>query len=280
MCSVTNGAHAAAVVGGFTAKYVGWRWCYWIPCIALAVTWLLNIFFLPETLYHRDFTTGQSFEPQTTRRSQLALFKTERHRRLRTTDFFHCFRLLRYPSISLTCIYYSYAFGIGTVLFAVTGSAAFRSVYQFDTAQVGMAIGLSTFVGSVIGEFASGPVSDLLLLTYRKRHGGTFYPEIRLHAMWLGMVILPGGVIIEGVCLQFRTHWAGPVMGIGIGAFGLQVVSTNIFAYLIDCYKPQSAEISTLLNFGRLTFSFTLGFYMVSYIFFPDGLLPLLNLPK
>lgn len=143
-----------------------------------------------------------------------------------------------------------------------------------------MAIGISTFVGSVIGEFASGPVSDLLLLTYRKRHGGTFYPEIRLHAMWLGMVILPAGVIIEGVCLQFRTHWAGPTMGIGIGAFGLQVVSTNIFAYLVDCYKPQSAEISTLLNFGRLTFSFTLGFYMVSCISSADGLLSLLILPK
>lgn len=31
----------------------------------------------------------------------------------------------------------------------------------------------------------------------------------------------------------------------------------------MQCYKPQSAEISTLLNFGRQTFSFTLGFYMV-----------------
>lgn len=51
-------------------------------------------------------------------------------------------------------------------------------------------------------------------------------------------------------------------MGIGIGAVGLQLISTNIFAYITDCYKPQSAEISTLLNFGRQTFSFTLGFYM------------------
>jgi len=32
-----------------------------------------------------------------------------------------------------------------------------------------------------------------------------------------------------------------------------------------QCYKPQSAEISTLLNFGRQTFSFTLGFYAVPF---------------
>lgn len=229
------------------------------------MTWLLNIFLLPETLYHRDPVTGQSFESNATWKSQLALFKAERHRRLQAKDFFHCFQMLKYPSVSLTCIYYSYAFGIGTVLFAVTGSAAFGSVYNFDTAQVGMAIGISTTIGSVLGEFAAGPVSDLLLLAHRKRHGGTPYPEVRLQAMWPGFIILPAGVIIEGVCLQYQAHWAGAVVGIGTGAFGLQIVSTNIFAYLADCYKPQSAEVSTLLNFGRLTFSFTLGFYMVSH---------------
>ena len=265
MYSVTNGAHVAAIVGGFTAKYLGWRWCYWIPCIALGVTWLLNIFLLPETLYHRDPEHGLSLEPNVIWKGRFTLIKTNRKRRIRASDFLHCFQLLKYPSIALTGIYYSYAFGIGTVLFAVTGAAAFGSVYHFGTAQVGMSIGISTFVGSVVGEFAAGPVSDLLLLRYRRRHGGTPYSEVRLHAMWPGLIILPAGVIIEGVCLQYQTHWAGPVMGIGIGAFGLQIVSTNIFAYLADCYKPQSAEISTLLNFGRLTFSFTLGFYIVSY---------------
>ena len=259
--SVTNGAHVASFVGGFTATYVGWRWCYWIPTIALGATWLMNLGLLPETLYCRDSATGRSVEANS---SRLALWKTGRNRRLGAADFLHCFQMLKYPSVAFVGTYYSYAFGIGTVLFAVTGAAAFGSVYEFNSAQVGMAIGFPTLVGSVIGEFASGPVSDMLVLAYRKRHEGVWCPEIRLHAMWPGFFILPAGVIIEGVCLQYKTHWMGPVVGIGIGAFGLQVVSTNSFAYLADCYRPQAAEISTLLNFGRLTFSFTLGFYMVS----------------
>ena len=123
---------------------------------------------------------------------------------------------------------------------------------------------MSTTIGSLLGELVSGQVSDKVLYLANKRKGGLAEPESRLHATWPGAFILPAGVVIEGVCLQFRTHWIGPVMGIGIGAFGLQIVSTTVFAYLTDCYKPQSAEISTLLNFGRLTFSFTLGFYMVS----------------
>lgn len=264
--SVTNGAHVASFVGGFTATYAGWRWCYWIPTIALGVTWLVNLVLLPETMYRRDPANGRSLESNGTWISRLAMWKADRDRGLRMADFLHCFQMLRYPSVALVSAYYSYAFGIGTVLFAVTGAAAFGSVYGFNSAQVGMAIGFSTLLGSVIGEFASGPVSDMLVLAYRKRHEGAWRSEVRLHAMWPGLVILPAGVIIEGVCLQYKTHWMGPIVGIGIGAFGLQVASTNSFAYLADCYRPQAAEISTLLNFGRLTFSFTLGFYMVSSV--------------
>ncbi len=174
--------------------------------------------------------------------------------------------MLKYPSVLFCFIYYSYAFGIGTVLFAVTGAAAFGKIYHFDVAQVGMAIGLSTTIGSVIGELAAGPVSDRILYLFMKRNNGRISSEARLTATWPGAFLLPVGVIIEGVCLKYKTHWMGPVMGIGIAAFGLQIVSTNIYAYLADCYKPQSAEVSTLLNFGRLScFSFTLGFYMVSH---------------
>jgi MFS family permease len=264
---VTNGAHVAAIVGGFTAKYAGWRWCYWVPTIILGATWLVNLFCLPESLYHRDSITGASHE-NTRSWSQLFNFKrVSARRRLSVWDITHCFIMMKYPSVLLAGFYYSIAFGAGTVLFAVTGAAAFGSIYQFDTAQVGLAIGLSTTVGATLGELVSGSVSDKFLYFANKRHGGEAEPEARLHATWPGAFLLPAGVIIEGVCLQYRTHWSGPVIGVGIAAFGLQIVSTSIFAYLTDCYKPQSAEISTLLNFGRLTFSFTLGFYMVSRAF-------------
>lgn len=174
--------------------------------------------------------------------------------------------MLKYPSVVLAGLYYSIAFGVGTVLFAVTGAAAFGSIYGFDTAQVGLAIGLSTTVGSIIGELSAGHVSDQILYLSAKRHAGEPKCESRLHATWPGFFLLPAGVIIGGVCLQYKTHWSGPVVGIGIGSFGLQIVSTSIFAYLTDCYKPQSTEISTLLNTGRLLFSFTLGFYMVRHV--------------
>ena len=173
--------------------------------------------------------------------------------------------MFRYPSVFFPTLYYAISFGVGSVLFAVTGAAAFGKIYHFDSAQVGLAIGLSTFIGTLIGEAAAGPVSDYFLLLYTRAHNGESAPEARLHAMWPGAALVPLGVIIEGVCFQAETHWAGPVMGIGIAAVGLQIISTNVYAYVTDCYKPQSSEISTLLNFGRQTFSFTLGFYMIPF---------------
>lgn len=213
----------------------------------------------------------------------LLTFKgVQRTRRLRPRDFLHVFYMLKYPSVLLPTIYYSLCFGFGSVMFAVTGSAAFNGVYKFGTIDVGLCIGLSTFLGTLIGEAAAGPVSDRLLYLYRKKHGGEIKPEARLHTIWPGTFLLPIGVVIEGVCLQYKTHFMGPVMGIAIGCLGLQIVSTTIFSYITDvsshnhfircidsndkqCYKPQSAEISTLLNFGRQTFSFTLGFYCVPF---------------
>ncbi|RLL97715.1 hypothetical protein CFD26_106683 [Aspergillus turcosus] len=262
---VTNGAHLAAIIGGLVAADLGWRWCYWVPTITLGATWIFNIFFLPETLYRRDPETGASYTRTKSWVQLLTLKPAPIAGKLKFRDFTHSFIMLKYPSVLLCTLYYSIAFGAGTVLFAVTGAAAFAHSYRFNTIQVGLAIGVPTTIGSILGEFMAGPISDRALRHANRRHGGSADSESRLQATLPGAFFLPVGVVIEGVCLQYKTHWAGPMMGIGIASFGLQIVSTPIFAYLTDCYKPQSTELSTLLNFGRLLFSFTLGFYMIPF---------------
>ncbi|KAK7719448.1 hypothetical protein SLS63_010086 [Diaporthe eres] len=241
---VTNGAHVAGMIGGPIAKYLGWRWCFWIPAIILGSAWVLLLVALPETLYHRNNSTGESLQESGswlrlfTFRSQAGTAK----RKLKLWDFTHVFLMLRYPSVLFPALYYAIHFGLGS-----------------------LAIGLSTFIGTLIGEISAGPVSDRLVYLHAKAHNGDINPESRLYATIPGAILIPIGVIIEGLCFQFKTHYMGPVMGIAIAAVGLQIVTTNIYAYITDCYKPQSAEISTLLNFGRQVFSFTLGFYMIPF---------------
>lgn len=128
---VTNGAHVAAMIGGPIATYLGWRWCYWIPCIIFGVNWIVNIFGLPETLYHRDNNTGQSFQRNETWIKLFTFNPSMVKRKLTLWDFTHVFAMLKYPSVLLPMLYYSVAFSLGSVLFAVTGSAAFGSIYHF-----------------------------------------------------------------------------------------------------------------------------------------------------
>lgn len=231
-----NGAHIAAVVGGYTAKNLGWRWCFWVPAIIFGCNWIVNVFGLPETLYHRNNATGESLQAQNEPWIKRFTFNSAAvgRGRLRLRDFTHVFQMLRYPSVFFPTLYYAISFGVGTVLFAVTGASAFTSIYHFDTAQIGLIIGLPTLIGSLIGEFCSGPVSDRIMYIYTKRHNGKVKPEARLQAMWPGFIIMPIGVIVEGVCFQYHTHWMGPAMGMALGLFGLQIISTNIFAYVAD----------------------------------------------
>ena len=93
---VTNGAHVAALIGGPIAKFIGWRWCYWVPAIIFTVNWLVNVFALPETLYHRNNATGESLQKGRTW-LELFTFKATLAGRKKMTlfDFTHVFYMLK-----------------------------------------------------------------------------------------------------------------------------------------------------------------------------------------
>jgi len=126
---VTNGAHVAALIGGPIAKYINVTACFWIPSIILGAHLVLMLFCLPETLYHRG---GKHGGAENVTWLKLLTFRSGQvRRRLRLWDFTHVFVMLKYPSVALPGLYYAIHFGLGSVLFAVTGAAAFGGIYHF-----------------------------------------------------------------------------------------------------------------------------------------------------
>jgi hypothetical protein len=99
---------------------------------------------------------------------------------------------------------------------------------------------------------------------YAKRHDGYRKPEIRLHLAFLALLI-PVGLIINGVCIQKKTPWIGLAVGMVVTSIGVQAATTLTYAYCTDCYKPQAAEVSTLINLFRQIFAFTIGFYALPF---------------
>lgn len=220
------------------------------------------VFALPETLFARSEEILKEHQERTYWQMLFSFRRNYlRDRRLHLRDFVRPFEMLRYPSVTLTWIYYCISFTYSTILPAVTVAIFFTKIYHFKTGVIGLMLGLPLLIGSALGELLSGPFSDWIMYRYAKRHDGDRKLEARLPIAFGSLLLCPAGIVIYGVCLQHRTHWIGPVMGMAISSFGLQLITTVSYTYCSDCYKPQSGEIGSLYNFGRQTLAFPLGFY-------------------
>jgi hypothetical protein len=51
------------------------------------------------------------------------------------------------------------------------------------------------------------------------------------------------GALMAGLCLKHQTHWAGPVVGLGVLSVGGQMGATLGMNYALDCHKELSIEL-------------------------------------
>jgi len=125
-------------------------------------------------------------------------------------------------------------------------------------------LSIPLLVGCLLGEMSAGWLTDYMVYRYARKHGGRREPEPRINAVVLA-VLCPLGIIVDGVCLShYRTvPWIGAACGMAMASFGLQIATTVTYTYCTDCYKPQSSEISSILNVFRNVFSMTISFYAI-----------------
>ncbi len=155
--------------------------------------------------------------------------------------------MLRYIAIVIPATFYMTCFGYGTVVFALTGSKLFAEFYKFNNAQTGLLLSIPLTIGCLIGEFNAGWVTDWMSNRYARKHNGERLPEARLSVIW-GALLIPIGVIIEGVCLSHTdtVGWIGSAFGMGIAGLGLQIATTVLYAYTTDVSLLPSRPASCL----------------------------------
>jgi hypothetical protein len=215
----------------------------------------------PETLFSR--TEFSNLENRSYWQ-RLAFRGKVLDRPLRPKEFLNNFRMLKYASVVIPCVYYMTTNTYGSILFVLTASSITEDLYKFNTAQTGLLLGIPLTLGCLIGESFTGWVSDWLINRYAKRHNGYRKPEARLYLAFLSL-FLPVGLIIHGVCVTRRTPWIGLAVGMSVASIGVQAGTTLTYSYCSDCYKPQAAEVSTLINLFRQVFAFTIGFYALPF---------------
>jgi MFS family permease len=146
----------------------------------------------------------------------------------------------------------------------LTASSITEDLYDFNTGQTGVLLGVPLTLGCLIGESCTGWISDQLINRYAKHHDGYRKPEVRLHLAFL-CLFMPIGLIIHGVCVQNRTPWIGLAVGMVVASIGVQAGTTLVYSYCTDCYKPQAAEVSTIINLFRQIYAFSIGFYALPF---------------
>lgn len=198
-------------------------------------TFAITLFLLPETLYPRHQISEQ---PDYKERSTLGLFLFRQQAskaKLTAGYFFKPLYMLRYITVLFPGLYYMTAFGYGSIIFSLTGASLFNEYYHFNVAQTGLILSIPLIIGCLIGEFNAGWVTDWMVRRHARRNDGHIKPEARLNAMWGGLLV-PVGLIIEGVCLSHSktVSWVGPAFGMGIASLGLQITTTVVYTYTTD----------------------------------------------
>jgi hypothetical protein len=189
---------------------------------------ILAVFIMsfPETLYSRtEFNNLEDLSYW----NKLAFTGKVLDRQLHMSDFLNNFKMLKYWTIVTPCIYYMTANTYGSILFVLTASTITRELYNFDTSQTGILLGVPLTLGCLIGESCTGWISDWLINRYARRNDGYRKPEARLHLCYLGL-FLPASLIIHGVCMSQRTPWISLAVGMTVASTGVQAATTLAYA--------------------------------------------------
>lgn len=234
------------VIGGAIDSRLGWQWSQWISAIGYGLCWVLHYLFVPETIYVRG-------SPSTSTGALAKAFKIQIPPSSARHGFFYNFSrpfiMFSYPACIMPCLWFSLSYSCQVVITANFPVVFKKPPFDFNTLQVGFC-SFSGLIGAVIGECFAGPVIDLI--SRRQLSGGKkFQPEMRLHALWPGLVAVPVGYVVFGTKIQFVTGWAPPLVGVGVFLFGQEILTTVIQTYLVECFPQQAAEVSLVFNFWR-----------------------------
>jgi hypothetical protein len=193
------------------------------------------------------------------------LFTFQTHGTLHPTDFLASFRMVKYPSITIPFIYYTLGWTFVQVLPAISLANIFTRFYGLNSGSIGACLGGSLTIGSLLGEIFAGRASDYLI--YRLALGSPTrerIPEQRLYLTVLSAIFMPLGLVVFGCTVSSSRSFYPPLVGLGLGVFGLQIASTCLYAYISDAYKSQTPESGTLFNLGR-GLSFIAGYFALPF---------------
>ncbi|KAL4779353.1 major facilitator superfamily domain-containing protein [Aspergillus varians] len=266
--AIDAGLLVGPTFGGFL-NVVSAAWINWFNAILFGTLLILELLFMPETLYPRTLmltrmpktaitTTSQDIEhspspspsnkpstsPNPPRTKSLPFLNYTPIPSLQSpppyttlTRFLSTFTL---PTIPLTVLGYSFLWYWWVLSVITMVPAAYP---QYSPLIQGLLF-LGLFLGTIVSEICcSGRLSDYIVEVLTKRNGGVRVAEMRLWLAYPAVVLTAVGLIVFGVSIDKSYHWMVGQVAFFLFAAGIQVGNTVTSSYIIDSYPLQSTSV-------------------------------------
>lgn len=283
---MTAGASLAPLAAGYVTVSQGWRWVWWWHVILFGAGFLAFLFLYEETKFsgvpvlnahdnsqgettqHTDKGDVENVEDISKPAAQLTTISTDPSIPKKTyweklalwstspSSFSQLARHVYEPFLILFSIpavfYVSIMYGFMTACITVTVTTISAQMpqppYNFDPSAIGL-MNLPTFIGTIIGAFMYGPLSDYLIVFQAKRNGGMYEPEMRL---WILPVIAPfvlAGLLMIGFALNDGLPWPIVAVGLGLVGFGVTPACSAGLTYLTDGYTEVCIQSTSAVGY-------------------------------
>ncbi|PCD27009.1 hypothetical protein AU210_013427 [Fusarium oxysporum f. sp. radicis-cucumerinum] len=273
--SVLSGNELGPLFSALIIQYLSMAWAFYIVAMFIGFNCLTMFFFMAETKYmnSRFSTSLEIVEQVQPDPRKICAENIEDIRRGSCNDsetqpsgpqkdsylkellpfrkadpeisllkvFLRPFALVCYPTVLWASMTYGVSLG-WNVIIGSTVAQLFGEQYGFDSQAQGLVF-LSLFAGSIVGAWLCGSVSDSCANYLTRKNGGIREPEMRLPTMCMGTLLLLFGTLMAGLTYHYHSHWAGPVIGLGVLTAGAQIGVSLSMSYALDCHKELSVEL-------------------------------------
>lgn len=252
-----------SLVGGLSGGYIiaskgGYPWIHWTNVTLSAIALALSFFFVPETLYDRDFPPDSSDEEGAEKHMQARMWRvrnveiSEQYkpytfaRSLRTGTYRRGFSKqvaallwpLLLPGVWLVALWYAGLVG-GTVVISIIGPQ-FVSKPPYSWNENAGLINLGGIIGTILGGTYTYFITDFFVKVQARKdiHGFT-EPETRLWTSLPGLFLATTGLWTAGFSAQYslsKHAWVGLTVGQGMLAFGLMQAPSVGFNYVSSTF--------------------------------------------
>ncbi len=269
--AIDTGLLVGPIIGGFMS-IVSSSWVAWLTAILFGVLLILEVAFMPETLYPRAhmLTRGNASShiqhgaenkeelgqphtdaqidtiPRTKKLTYLNIKPIPGMSHPKPWDsavrFALSFKFLALTIPVLVFCFTWYWWILTVITMLPLGYPSYKPEIQ------GL-LNIGLLLGTVFSEVCvGGRLSDMLSARLAKSNGGIRLPEMRLWLAYPAGIMSAVGLILWGVSIDRQYHWmVGQVAFFLFGA-GVQIGNTTVCSYIVDAYPLQSMSVITFYS--------------------------------